>query len=59
MFKDRKDADRHLAHALWEYANNPDVIALAIPRGGAIVILTDNGIAMGSTMLAAISMIKK
>ena len=145
IFKDRKDAGRHLAQVLQHYANNPDVIVLAIPRGGVevgaeiaqllgvdfdlimcrklqypwttesgygaicedytiyineealqdvsqediyreierqsneiahriqvlrggrqlkslqdkIVILTDDGIAMGSTMLAAVSMIKK
>ncbi len=37
MFKDRKDAGRHLAQVLQHYANNPDVIVLAIPRGGVEV----------------------
>ncbi|MGE0206577.1 MAG: phosphoribosyltransferase [Candidatus Babeliales bacterium] len=34
MFQDRYDAANQLALALKQYQNNPDVIILAIPRGG-------------------------
>ncbi|BCD67441.1 phosphoribosyltransferase [Nitratiruptor sp. YY09-18] len=37
MFKDRADAGQKLAKALEKYRNNPDVIVLAIPRGGVEV----------------------
>lgn len=36
-FKDRFDAGRQLAEALREYADQPDVIVLALPRGGVPV----------------------
>lgn len=36
-FRDRKEAGRHLAAQLVEYANQPDVIVLALPRGGVPV----------------------
>ena len=34
MFKDRFDAAHQLVPLLQEYSNNPDVVVLAIPRGG-------------------------
>lgn len=34
MFKDRFDAAHQLAHYLKQYANNPQALILAIPRGG-------------------------
>ena len=34
IFKDRFDAARQLAERLKQYANNPDALVLAIPRGG-------------------------
>jgi predicted phosphoribosyltransferase len=34
LFTDRADAGRRLADALEEYADNPDVVVLALPRGG-------------------------
>ena len=34
MFKDRFDAARQLVSHLKQYANNPDAIILAVPRGG-------------------------
>lgn len=37
LFADRADAGRQLAEALAEYANNPDVVVLALPRGGVPV----------------------
>jgi predicted phosphoribosyltransferase len=36
-FRDRADAGRRLAGVLREYANRPDVIVLALPRGGVPV----------------------
>jgi putative phosphoribosyl transferase len=36
-FRDRSDAGRRLAAELQEYANRPDVIVLALPRGGVPV----------------------
>ena len=36
-FRDRSDAGRILASRLQEYANRPDVIVLALPRGGVPV----------------------
>jgi putative phosphoribosyl transferase len=37
IFKDRKDAGRVLARLLAKYADNPDVVVLALPRGGVPV----------------------
>lgn len=34
LFADRADAGRRLADALAEYADDPDVVVLALPRGG-------------------------
>lgn len=36
-FADRHDAGRHLADALKRYARKPDVVVLALPRGGVPV----------------------
>jgi predicted phosphoribosyltransferase len=36
-FRDRRDAGRQLAQRLDRYSGNPDVIALALPRGGVPV----------------------
>src|SRR5437762_10781427 len=36
-FYDRKDAGRQLATRLMPYANRPDVLVLALPRGGVPV----------------------
>src|SRR5829696_8293678 len=36
-FRDRHDAGRQLARELMEYAHRPDVIVLALPRGGVPV----------------------
>jgi predicted phosphoribosyltransferase len=36
-YRDRSDAGRRLAHELAGYANRPDVIVLALPRGGVPV----------------------
>jgi putative phosphoribosyl transferase len=36
-FQDRDDAGRRLAELLSEYANRPDVVVLALPRGGVPV----------------------
>ena len=36
-FHDRQDAGRQLADRLGEYANRPDVLVLALPRGGVPV----------------------
>jgi predicted phosphoribosyltransferase len=36
-FRDRRDAGRQLAQHLASYANRPDVIVLALPRGGVPV----------------------
>jgi predicted phosphoribosyltransferase len=36
-FRDRRDAGRQLAHALAGYAGHPDVLVLALPRGGVPV----------------------
>jgi putative phosphoribosyl transferase len=36
-FRDRRDAGRKLAQELLHYANRPDVIVLALPRGGVPV----------------------
>src|SRR5947209_10997274 len=37
VFRDRADAGRALARRLGEYANRPDVLILALPRGGVPV----------------------
>jgi predicted phosphoribosyltransferase len=37
IFRDRKDAGRQLAEKLKKYANRPDVLILALPRGGVPV----------------------
>jgi predicted phosphoribosyltransferase len=37
FFKDRTEAGRFLAHKLEEYTNNPNVVVLALPRGGVPV----------------------
>jgi predicted phosphoribosyltransferase len=37
MFRDRSDAGRRLAERLTHYANQPDVLVLALPRGGVPV----------------------
>ncbi len=37
LFRDRRDAGRLLADKLAAYANRPDVIVLALPRGGVPV----------------------
>jgi predicted phosphoribosyltransferase len=37
LFKDRRDAGRKLAEQLAAYAGRPDVIVLALPRGGVPV----------------------
>lgn len=37
LFLDRRDAGRRVAARLLEYANDPDVIILALPRGGVPV----------------------
>ena len=36
-FRDRRDAGRQLARALAAYAGRPDVLVLALPRGGVPV----------------------
>src|SRR5258706_15400149 len=36
-FRDRSDAGRQLARKLTAYANRPDVLVLALPRGGVPV----------------------
>jgi len=36
-FRDRTDAGRQLAAKLMDYANRPDVLVLALPRGGVPV----------------------
>jgi len=36
-FRDRREAGRLLAAKLATYANRPDVIVLALPRGGVLV----------------------
>ena len=37
MFRDRRDGGRALAHVLSAYAERPDVVVLALPRGGVPV----------------------
>src|SRR3979490_194537 len=37
LFRDRRDAGRLLAAKLATYANRPDVLVLALPRGGVPV----------------------
>ena len=37
QFKDRRDAGKKLAKELLRYANRPDVLVLALPRGGVPV----------------------
>jgi putative phosphoribosyl transferase len=37
IFRDRTDAGQHLAARLGKYANRPDVLVLALPRGGVPV----------------------
>ncbi|MDP9203170.1 MAG: phosphoribosyltransferase [Gemmatimonadota bacterium] len=37
LFQDRVDAGRHLATALSKYADQPDLLILALPRGGVPV----------------------
>ena len=37
LFRDRREAGRVLAEKLAAYANRPDVVVLALPRGGVPV----------------------
>ena len=37
LFRDRREAGRRLAERLTAYANRPDVLVLALPRGGVPV----------------------
>src|SRR3954449_4091070 len=37
LFADRREAGRYLAGKLMEYADRPDVLVLALPRGGVPV----------------------
>lgn len=37
LFRDRRDAGRRLAEKLTEYVNHPDIVVLALPRGGVPV----------------------
>src|SRR6202049_2246761 len=37
LFRDRREAGRLLAQKLANYANRPDVLVLALPRGGVPV----------------------
>src|SRR5215210_5330860 len=37
LFRSRTDAGRRLAERLLDYANRPDVLVLALPRGGVPV----------------------
>src|ERR1700738_5650940 len=37
FFRDRTEAGRHLAERLSAYADRPDVLVLALPRGGVPV----------------------
>jgi putative phosphoribosyl transferase len=37
LYKDRRDAGRQLARELTSYADRPDVVVLALPRGGVPV----------------------
>src|SRR4030081_3162888 len=37
LFRDRREAGRRLAERLAAYANRPDVLMLALPRGGVPV----------------------
>ncbi|MCC6421213.1 MAG: phosphoribosyltransferase, partial [Gemmataceae bacterium] len=37
LFQDRRDAGRQLAAELLQYADRPDVLVLALPRGGVPV----------------------
>jgi predicted phosphoribosyltransferase len=37
LFRDRRDAGRHLARQLTSYADDPDLLILALPRGGVPV----------------------
>jgi hypothetical protein len=37
LSRDRREADRRLAEKLVTYANRPDVLVLALPRGGVPV----------------------
>ncbi len=39
LFRDRREAGRFLAGKLMHYANRPDVLVLALPRGGVPVAL--------------------
>jgi predicted phosphoribosyltransferase len=36
-FRDRKEAGQLLARKLTDYANDPDVLVLALPRGGVVI----------------------
>lgn len=37
IFQDRRDAGQKLAEALQKYANDPNAIVIALPRGGVVV----------------------
>lgn len=37
LFKERKEAGHRLAKALYEYADQPQTLVLALPRGGVVV----------------------
>ena len=37
LFRDRREAGRHLAEKLATYAGLPDLLILAVPRGGVPV----------------------
>jgi predicted phosphoribosyltransferase len=68
LFTDRVEAGRFLASKLREYTDHPEVLVLALPRGGVPVAFEvarelraplDDGLATGSTMRAAVAALRQ
>jgi hypothetical protein len=56
LFHDRREAGRLLAAKLADYANRPDVIVLALPRGGVPVAKWQAPLAYPWTFLSSASL---
>jgi predicted phosphoribosyltransferase len=58
-YRDRTEAGRYLAKKLADYAGRPEVLVLALSRGGVPVAYIDDGLATGASMRAAVAALRQ